>query len=342
MEKRSETDGRVIEFQAGKSHWVFSLPTLAAVIVCAVAVVYIISYLVKDPNIISNIAGVCCGVLFVGYVLYYFVMYAKSRGHITKRAVLTEEYIEAYTGAGQKRIRLSDITFSMSYTSSSNMCIVVAARDDYIVLTCSCVYIFLKSGKGVMEPFYKINDYFLKHNEKHVKYVKSKKNRKINPFVIPHFIFEIEFYTKRAEKFIDIVKEKFPAKPDGVMRGDTSMGKKGYRATVVGIGSSAMSFLDQKMVVFFGHNAGPDIAEYSVLIDGEGECDFEPSGDCLMLGDEKYRITAVGEVANKNLAELGHAVVKFDGKTEADLPGIFHVEEKEIASITVGLSVAFC
>lgn len=119
------------------------------------------------------------------------------------------------------------------------------------------------------------------------------------------------------------------------------MEKAGYRAKVVGIGGSAMSFLDKNMVVFFGHQAGPDLAEYSVLIDGSGVCDFE-SGDRLILGDEQYRITSVGEEANKNLAALGHAVIKFDGKTSAELPGCIHVEAKKIVEITTGLPVVFC
>jgi len=119
------------------------------------------------------------------------------------------------------------------------------------------------------------------------------------------------------------------------------MGKAGYHAIVVGMGGSAMSFLEQKMVVFFNHRAGPDLAEYSVLIDGGGECGFVP-GDYLILGDEQYKITAVGEEANKNLAALGHAVIKFDGKTGAELPGCIHVEAKEIVEITTGLSVVFC
>ena len=119
------------------------------------------------------------------------------------------------------------------------------------------------------------------------------------------------------------------------------MGKPRYYAKVVGLGGSALSFLEQKMIVFFNHRAGPDIAEYSVLLDGGGECGFKP-GDYLRLGKERYQITAVGEVANNTLETLGHTVIKFDGKTTAELPGCFHVEAKEIVKITTGLTVEFC
>jgi len=119
------------------------------------------------------------------------------------------------------------------------------------------------------------------------------------------------------------------------------MAKEGYRAKVISIGSSAMSFLDQKMVIFFDHKAGPDIAEFSVMIEGTGVCDFEP-GDSVFLGDEQYKITAVGDVSNKNLEALGHAVLRFDGKSDAELPGTMHVEDKPIVDITTGMSVVFC
>ncbi|MDN5332631.1 MAG: glucitol/sorbitol system component, partial [Tepidanaerobacteraceae bacterium] len=49
-----------------------------------------------------------------------------------------------------------------------------------------------------------------------------------------------------------------------------------------------------------------------------------------------YRITAVGEVANKNLKNIGHVCLKFDGKTEPELPGNIHLEEKTLPALKVG------
>jgi PTS system glucitol/sorbitol-specific IIA component len=46
-------------------------------------------------------------------------------------------------------------------------------------------------------------------------------------------------------------------------------------------------------------------------------------------------------VANKNLAELGHVVVHFDGATKAKLPGAISVEPALETPLTVGTTFEF-
>lgn len=114
-----------------------------------------------------------------------------------------------------------------------------------------------------------------------------------------------------------------------------------YKTKIVQVGKNALTFLPEKMLIFFNKRAQPDLAEYSVLIDdGEGRCNVVV-GDYLVLGSTKYCITAIGDTAVKNFDILGHAVVKFDGKLNADLPGNIHVEDKDIVEIVSELSVAF-
>jgi len=341
MDMENEGQAPQIEYNVGKNNWFFSAPTLAAVVISTAIIVYFAIYMIGDPSIVSKVAGIIACTLYVGYISYYFVMYIHSRRYTTQKAVLTGEYLESYCKDGIKRFALSDIVFSMSYSSSSKLCVITATESDYMVLNCSCSYLFTKGGKEIITPFYELNSFFKNYNDKHVDYIKNRRYGKRNPFNVPHFVFEIEFYTKKAKKFIGKVRDSFPARAGVFERRANWMGKAGYRAKVVGIGGSALSFLEHKMVVFFDHKCGPDLAEYSVLLDGGGVCDFEP-GDHLILGDERYQILAVGEVANKNLEALGHAVIKFDGKTSAELPGCFHVEAKEIVEITTGLSVVFC
>lgn len=48
-------------------------------------------------------------------------------------------------------------------------------------------------------------------------------------------------------------------------------------------------------------------------------------GDTLVLGKYSYPVTAVGDVANANLEQLGHISIYFDGKATANLPGVIHV-----------------
>jgi PTS system glucitol/sorbitol-specific IIA component len=44
----------------------------------------------------------------------------------------------------------------------------------------------------------------------------------------------------------------------------------------------------------------------------------------------------VGDVANTNLGNLGHLIIKFNGLDEAKLPGDVCVEEKPVHPVKVG------
>ena len=48
-------------------------------------------------------------------------------------------------------------------------------------------------------------------------------------------------------------------------------------------------------------------------------------GDTVRIGDQTWTITALGEVAEKNLANLGHVTLVFDGETEPRMPGAVHL-----------------
>jgi len=119
------------------------------------------------------------------------------------------------------------------------------------------------------------------------------------------------------------------------------MSQKVFQTTIVKLGGSALDFLDEKMIIFFNKKVQSDLAEYSVLLDdADSSCDVQV-GDSLFLGKKEYRITAIGDVALTNLNNLGHAVVKFDGKRVSDLPGNIHVEAKEIVKIAPLMQVWF-
>ena len=47
-------------------------------------------------------------------------------------------------------------------------------------------------------------------NKNHINYKRNKKARKLNPFKIPHFVFETEFYTHRARALIERLKVSIP------------------------------------------------------------------------------------------------------------------------------------
>lgn len=110
-----------------------------------------------------------------------------------------------------------------------------------------------------------------------------------------------------------------------------------YEARITKIGPLVSEFVDQNILVFFGGNAPEELAEFSILHDGKALAKPVVPGDAIFLGDQKYEVLAVGEVANTNLANLGHLIVKFNGETKTEMPGDVCVEAKPISSLEPGL-----
>jgi PTS system glucitol/sorbitol-specific IIA component len=103
-----------------------------------------------------------------------------------------------------------------------------------------------------------------------------------------------------------------------------------YLTEVTEIGPEVAEFLEAGLLILFQAGAPPELAEIAVLhepISGPREDPPEP-GDVLTIGPLEFRITALGSKAWQNVQELGHAVFKFSGSREAELPGEIHLEEQ--------------
>lgn len=109
-----------------------------------------------------------------------------------------------------------------------------------------------------------------------------------------------------------------------------------YQATVTSIGPLVSEFIDFGILVFFGQSAPPELADFSVLHDGEELLSDLIPGDIIHIDEHQYKVLAVGDVANKNFASLGHLVMKFNGEDKIEMPGDVCVEAKPIPQITVG------
>ena len=123
-----------------------------------------------------------------------------------------------------------------------------------------------------------------------------------------------------------------------------------YRAVVQEIGPTVTEFLPHGIVIFFGSSAPEELREVSVVHDGTQLLSSLVVGDVLRFvsssvgPDESqeviwYRVTAVGNAANANLAELGHIVVHFDAAPEAHLPGTISVEPTILLSPVIGMTI---
>ena len=62
------------------------------------------------------------------------------------------------------------------------------------------------------------------------------------------------------------------------------------------------------------------------------------SADWHIDGNE-YKITALGNIAEKNLESLGHVTIVFDGATEASLPGSIYVKGSSVPKLSIGSEI---
>lgn len=112
-----------------------------------------------------------------------------------------------------------------------------------------------------------------------------------------------------------------------------------FETTVKGIGLEAELFKAEKMIILFGENAPASLADYCYNIEmNSSTAEIQP-GMSLYFDAKCYLITAVGNVVGKNLDELGHITIKFDGSEAPELPGTLYVEDKELPLIAIGTKV---
>lgn len=110
-----------------------------------------------------------------------------------------------------------------------------------------------------------------------------------------------------------------------------------YRSKVTGIGELAFELLEANdSLIIFNDNAPAELAEISFLHNiSEFEDDIKV-GDSLFLGEQIYKVTAVGHEALHTLKELGHCTFRFSGKDHVDLPGQVELSGTEKPNLKIG------
>ncbi|WP_159721395.1 PTS glucitol/sorbitol transporter subunit IIA [Enterococcus sp. CSURQ0835] len=113
-----------------------------------------------------------------------------------------------------------------------------------------------------------------------------------------------------------------------------------FKTKVINIGPEAEMFKSENMLILFGENAPATLADYCYNIELRPSTGAITPGMLIYFDDTSYRITAVGNVAKKNLDDLGHISLRFNGATEAELPGTIYVEDKTLPTIKIGTQVS--
>ncbi|WP_435952428.1 PTS glucitol/sorbitol transporter subunit IIA [Dryocola sp. BD626] len=114
-----------------------------------------------------------------------------------------------------------------------------------------------------------------------------------------------------------------------------------YQTTITHIGQCAREALDDNMLITFREGAPADIQDFCFIhCHGELTGTLRP-GIGFELNGQHYDVTAVGEVAQQNLQELGHITLRFDGGERAEYPGTVHVNGPLPQGIETGCQLKF-
>ena len=110
-----------------------------------------------------------------------------------------------------------------------------------------------------------------------------------------------------------------------------------FETKVVAIGPEALGMIEgANMLILFGEGAPEDLAEFCFTIDNKDLKDRIHVGGRLLIDQQEFPITAVGDVVEKNLRNLGHISIHFDGSTEGSLPGTLHVQSEKLPILQEG------
>ncbi len=196
-----------------KNPWFYDNAPTFGVILSVIAVTVLAVFMCLDVSPVTKALGVVGGIgyyIYAGRYLYHFV---RSRKDVTLSATLTEASITVENGKGTKTFLLEDVVHTSSYSSSTNLCVIIATEDDYMTINCSCGYLLTKDGKFALRPFYALNKRFMDMNSNHYNYIKNKKYKRKNPYKIPLYVFEVEYETPRVAKLISQLRKSYPFAP---------------------------------------------------------------------------------------------------------------------------------
>jgi PTS system glucitol/sorbitol-specific IIA component len=100
-----------------------------------------------------------------------------------------------------------------------------------------------------------------------------------------------------------------------------------YATTVTAVGEQVAEFVDHGLLIWFAEGAPEELHFFSVLHRPTVTTGGVRPGDTVRIDDQAFRVTAVGEVANDNMVNLGHMDLKANGDTEPPLPGDICLEK---------------
>ncbi|AFV88658.1 PTS system glucitol/sorbitol-specific IIA component [Acidipropionibacterium acidipropionici ATCC 4875] len=119
-----------------------------------------------------------------------------------------------------------------------------------------------------------------------------------------------------------------------------------WQTEITSVGADAGDLLDGGVLILFGEPVPDALAEVSVVhrLGGDDAVGASPEiapGDEVHLAADVFTIDEVGEIANRNLAGLGHIVVYVNSPDQALLPGAVKATGSDLAAPSAGDTISF-
>ena len=112
-----------------------------------------------------------------------------------------------------------------------------------------------------------------------------------------------------------------------------------YATTVTAVGEQVAEFVSSGLLIWFAEGAPEELHFFAVLHRPTVTTGGVRPGDLVRIDDKEFRVTAVGEVANENMVNLGHMDLKANGETEPPLPGDICLEKFPLPSPRPGTTL---
>jgi glucitol/sorbitol PTS system EIIA component len=109
-----------------------------------------------------------------------------------------------------------------------------------------------------------------------------------------------------------------------------------YATTVTAVGEQVAEFVTQGLLIWFAEGAPEELHFFSVLHQPTVTAGGVRPGDVVRIDDRALLVTAVGDVANQNMVQLGHMDLKANGAEEAPLPGDICLEKAPLPEVWPG------
>lgn len=115
-----------------------------------------------------------------------------------------------------------------------------------------------------------------------------------------------------------------------------------YNTRILSVGPEAASFLEENLAITFAGNPPEELKDYCYLIEEAALEGHLAVGQSVQIADQHWNITALGNLAEKNLVGLGHVTLAFDGESEPRMEGAIHLGGvDEAPALAEGAKVVF-